>query len=164
MKIFKYSTLSLLFTTILQAVAGYSCPNVSTINARIAENGTMRFPLDEEDAHNGKEVLFLYRGPNNKIQSFYDGNSTVDKFIGAYFHPSIKEKSGSLTCTYKKKGNRYFLLAMEKEEVKRVKDGTITNDVNNNWRAFRNTGSYVCGDDEITQEDVCQFHLTPRYQ
>ena len=165
MKIFKYSTLSLLFTTILQAVAGYSCPNVSTINARIAENGTMIFPLGEEDAHTGKETFFLYRSPkNNKIKRFYDENSTVDEFIGAYYYPSSKKISGSLTCTYKKKGNRYFLLAMEKEEVKRVKDGTITNDVNNNWRTFRNSGSYVCGDDEITKADVCQFHLTPRYQ
>lgn len=164
MKIFNYSTLSLLSTTIMQAVSGYSCPNVSTINTRIAENGTMRFPLDEEDAHTGKEILFLYRSPKNKIERFYDGNSTVDKFIGAYYHSPIKEISGSLTCTYKKRGNRYFLLAMEKGEVKRVKDGTITNDVNNNWRVFRNTGSYVCGDDEITKEDVCQFHLKPRYQ
>lgn len=164
MKIFNYSTLGLLFATIMQAVAGYSCPNVSTINTRIAENGTMRFPLGEENAPTDGEILFLYRSPKNKIERFYDGNSTVDKFIGAYYYPPNKETPGSLTCTYKKRGNRYFVLAMEKEKVKRVKNGTITNDVNNNWRVFRNTGAYVCGDDEMTKEDTCQFHFTPRSQ
>lgn len=61
MKIFSYSTLSLLFTNIMQAVSGYSCPNVSVINTKIAENSTMRFALYKGAARSDKEVLFLYR-------------------------------------------------------------------------------------------------------
>lgn len=52
---------------------------------------------------------------------------------------------------------------MIKEEVKRVKEEPIANDVNSNWGVFRRTDIYVCGDDEITKADACQFSLKPRY-
>lgn len=163
MKIFNYSTLSLLFTAIMQAVSGYTCPAVSAINAKIAENEIMRFPLVEGDAQADGEVFFRYRGNRNKIEKFYDGNSHVDKFVGAYYHPQTQEIAASLTCTYKQKNNRYLLLPMRKREAGRVKEERIGNAVNSNWRPLRDTGFYVCGDDGMAREDTCQFYLTPRY-
>lgn len=47
MKILNYSTWCLFFSTLMQAILGYTCPNTSSINTKITENGIMRFPLAE---------------------------------------------------------------------------------------------------------------------
>ncbi len=165
MKILNYSTLSLLFTAIMQAVAGYTCPNVLAINTKIAKNDKMRFPLTEEDANPaGDKFFFRYRGSKNKIEKFYDGNSHVEKFVRAYYHPPTQEVPASFTCIYKQKNSRYLLLLMGKRVAGRVKEETIGNDVNSNWQPLRNTGFYVCGDDKMAKADDCQFDVRPRYK
>ncbi|WP_342220329.1 hypothetical protein [Rickettsiella endosymbiont of Miltochrista miniata] len=164
MKIFNYSTLSLLFTTIMQAVSGYTCPNALTINTKIAENGIMRFPLAERNADADKVFFLRYRGHSNKIEKFYAGESRVDKFAGAYYHPQTQELPASFTCIYKQKNNKYLVLPMTKKGARRVNAATIENEINSNWRALRDTGFYVCGDDGMVKEnlDNCQFYLKPR--
>ncbi len=108
MKILNFSSLSLLFTTIVQTLAGFACPSTSTINTKITENSTMRFSLTEGSSYTRGEVLFCYKGTNNKIEKFYKGNSKIDKFIGTYFFPDSSEIPGSLTCTYKQANNKFF--------------------------------------------------------
>lgn len=165
MKILNYSTLSLLFTAIMQAVAGYACPNVLAINTKIAKNDIMRFPLTEEDANPAEDKFFFrYRGSKNKIQKFYDGNSHVEKFVRAYYHPQTQEVPASFTCIYKQKNSRYLLLPTRKGLAGRVKEETIGNDVNSNWQPLRDTGFYVCGDDQMAKADDCQFDVRPRYK
>ncbi|MEN9450188.1 MAG: hypothetical protein RJA83_802 [Pseudomonadota bacterium] len=148
----------------MQAVAGYSCPSVLDINAKIAKNDVMRFPLAEGDGHAGGEIFFRYRGDTNKIEKFYDGNSHVEKFVRAYYHPQTQEVPASFTCIYKQKNSRYLLLQMGKRVAGRVKEETIGNDVNSNWQPLRDTGFYVCGDDKMAKADDCQFDVRPRYK
>ncbi|TLY48199.1 MAG: hypothetical protein E6K54_02885 [Gammaproteobacteria bacterium] len=160
MKIVNFSTLSFLFSTIMQIFAGYACPGVSTINTKITQKGSMRFSLTERDPETREEVFFRYKGRKNKIEKFYVGNSKVDRFRGAFYFPDTPEIPGSLTCTYKQVNNKFFLLAMTKRKVRGVEEEMIVNDVNSNWRA-PNTGFYACGEEGIVKEDACRFSFKP---
>jgi hypothetical protein len=159
MKILNYSTLSLLFTTIMQAVAGYTCPNVSVINTRIAQNGSMRFPLTEGDIPAGRDLFFHYRAHNNKIEEFYTGESKTDEIIAAYYHKRTKRLEPSLTCVYKEKAGKYLLFPMSEKGARRVNGGSIK-EKNSNWR-IDYTGLFVCRNDGVTKEnlDNCQFSI-----
>lgn len=159
MKILNYSSLSLLFMTILQTLAGYTCPNVITINTKIAKNSTMRFSLPEGAPYPRGEVFFRYKGRQNKLQKFYEGNSTIDRFSAAYYYPDTPGVPGSLTCTYKQANSKLFILAMPKRKVWRVDESMIANDIHSNWRSISNTGFYACKRDKIVEENACQFSL-----
>jgi hypothetical protein len=165
MKILNYSTLSLLFTTIIQAVFGYTCPNVALINRKITQNDLMRFPLAKGSDETGREIYFQYRASNNKIEKFYRGKSKVDKFTGVYYHPQkTPEMAASLTCTYQQKNNRYLLLPMTERGAKRISGAAIENEIDSNWRVVQNSSFFVCGNGEMAKEnlDNCQFFLNSR--
>ncbi|MEN9917447.1 MAG: hypothetical protein RLY40_1386 [Pseudomonadota bacterium] len=153
--------MGLLFTAILQTLAGYACPSVLTINTKIAENRAMRFSLPEGPSDTRGEVFFRYKARSNKIKKFYEGNSTVDRFSAAYYFPDTSGVPGSLTCTYKQADNKFFILVMPKRKARRIDDAMIANDVNSNWRLVPGTGFYACGKDRRTLEDACQFSLKP---
>ena len=53
MKILNCSTWYLFFTTIMQGVSGYTCPNIAEINKKIDAKAPMRFPLIEGDGRFG---------------------------------------------------------------------------------------------------------------
>ena len=158
MKLFNYSTWYLLFTSIMHAVSGYTCPNISMINRKITQNDPMRFPLPKGGIETDREVYFQYSGNNNKIEKFYKGKSKVDKFTGVYYHPH-----GTLTCAYKQKNNRYLLLPMTERGARRINGAVIANDIESKWRPHGNSSFYVCGDGATTREnlDDCQFSLKP---
>lgn len=154
MKIFNYSTLSLLFTTILQTVYGYTCPNLIQINKKIDAKQPMRFPLVE-----GQPPFWCYKDLNNRIKKFYVGTARATEIGGIYYQEPSKEINSSLTCIYKNSQPTYFSLAAAKKRVNEVNSSSITKD--KNWSGFYRNGLYVCGDDNQPKEniEVCQFSL-----
>jgi hypothetical protein len=155
MKILNYSTLSLLFTTIMQAISGYTCPSITEINKKIDAKEPMRFPLEE-----GESPFWRYQDLNNRIQKFYVGGKKATEIAAIFYEKSSNKINPSLTCIYKNSKPTYFSLTAAKKRVNEVNASSITE--NKNWRAFYyQENIYSCGDDNQLKEslDKCQFSL-----
>lgn len=85
MKILNYSTLSLLFSTITQIISGYTCPNTTEINKKIAEKQPMRFPLVE-----GEKVFWHQKDPNHLINKYYVGKGNVKEIAGIFYKAPLE--------------------------------------------------------------------------
>jgi hypothetical protein len=163
MKLFDYSTWSLFFTTILQAVSGYTCPNVNAINSKITENKTMRFPLAECVIPTRRGYAWLYRDNANQIQKFYNGASEVEEISAVYYQKPTLLSKPALTCFYKDKNKKFFSLVMEDKGVARVNTSAIESNCKY-WRIFHSDGLYVCGEETVPKVHLkkCQFQLKTR--
>lgn len=155
MKILNYSTLSLLFTTIMQAVLGYTCPNITEINKKIDAKQPMRFPLIE-----GERPFWRYKDLNNRIKKFYNGTAKAAEIGAIYYQEPSESVNSSLTCIYKDSQSMFFSLVAAKKRVNEVNASSITND--ENWSPFYRDGIYSCGDDNKPKESIagrCEFTL-----
>lgn len=163
MKLFNYSTWSLFFTTILQIVSGYTCPNVSAINSKITENKTMRFPLAECVIPTRRGYAWLYRDNANQIQKFYNGDSHAAEIVSIYYQKPTSLMNPSLTCFYRNTNKKFFTLVMGDKGASRVNTTAIEADCKN-WKKFHSGGLYVCGDEKIFKNylEDCQFQLKLR--
>lgn len=154
MKILNYSTWYLLFTSIMQAVSGYTCPDITEINKKIDAKEPMRFPLVKDEP-----PFWRYKNLNNQIKKFYSGTARATEIGGIYYQEPLNEVHSSLTCIYKNSDQSFFSLAAAKKRVNEVNASSITND--ENWSGFYRNGLYVCGDDNQPKENIenCQFSL-----
>lgn len=155
MKILNYSTWYLLFTTIMQAVSGYTCPNITEINKKIDAKESMRFPLLE-----GERPFWRYKDFNNRIKKFYNGTARATEIGAIYYQEPLENINSSLTCIYKDSQSMFFSLAAAKKRVNEVNSSSITND--ENWSPFYRPGIYSCGDDNQPKESIvgrCEFTL-----
>lgn len=155
MKILNYSTLSLLFTTIMQAVSGYTCPNITEINKKIDIKQPMRFPLVE-----GEPPFWRYKDFNNQIKKFYVGAARATEIGAIYYQEQDESVNSSLTCIYKNSRSMYFSLAAAKKRVHEVNSSSIKK--GKNWISFYREGIYSCGDDNQPKESIagrCEFTL-----
>lgn len=154
MKILNYSTWYLLFTTILRAASGYTCPNISEINKKIDTKQPMRFLLVE-----GERPFWRYKDFNNRIKKFYNGTAKPTEIGAIYYQEPLESVNSSLVCIYKDSQSMFFSLAAAKKRVNEVDPLSITND--ENWIPFYRKGIYSCGDDNQPKQnlDICQFNL-----
>ncbi|MGC1855086.1 MAG: hypothetical protein WA659_06930 [Candidatus Aquirickettsiella sp.] len=154
MKILNYSTWYLLFTTIIQVVSGYTCPNITEINKKIDAKQPMRFPLTE-----GEHPFWGYKDFNNRMGKFYNGTGKATEIAAIYYQEPLKKVRSSLTCIYKDSQSRFFALVATKKRVNAVNSSSIIND--ENWSPFYREGIYACGDDYQPKKsiDMCQFSL-----
>lgn len=154
MKILNYANLSLLFTTIMQAVSGYTCPNITEINKKIDAKQPMRFPLIE-----GERPFWVYKDFNNQNKKFYNDAAKATEILGSiYYQEPLNEESSSLTCIYKNSKSTHFSLAAAKNRVKEINSSSITED--KNWSELYRSGIYICGDEQPKESmDRCQFSL-----
>lgn len=89
MKFLNYSMWTLFFTHILQIVTGHVCPNISTINTKIAKNESMRISMKEIGAHLDRSFIWYYRDHNNQIEDFYTGEREAEKITSVFFFKKI---------------------------------------------------------------------------
>ncbi len=154
MKILNYSTWYLLFTTIMQAASGYTCPNITEINKKIDAKEPMRFPLIE-----GDRTFWRHKNLNNQIEKFYEGTARTTEIGGIYY---LAPPNSTLMCIYKKASQAmFFSLAAAKKRVNEVNASSIIG--GENWVPFdlNLPGTYSCGDDNQPKENIenCQFNL-----
>lgn len=154
MKILNYSTWSLLFTTIMQVVSGYTCPTIGEINKKIDAKEPMLFPLVE-----GDRSFWRYKAFNNRVSKFHLGTGKAAEIVAIYYQEPVENVNSTLTCIYKNNQSMYFSLGAIKKRVNEVNSASITNDIN--WSGFYLNGLYVCGNDNRPKESIenCQFSL-----
>lgn len=157
MKILNYSTLSLLFSTILQAISGYTCPNTAEINKKIVEKQPMRFPLVE-----GEKVFWRQKDSNHLINKYYVGKGNMKEIAGIFYKAPLvvsNDETSALMCIYKNNQSTYFALSAAKKMLKEINSSSITE--NSNWKKFDPDGFYSCGDNDKPKESIddCQFSL-----
>lgn len=163
MKLLSYSTWSLFFTTILQAVVGYACPNIATINSRIDANKTMRFPLAQCVIPTRRGYAWLYRDHTNQMQKFYNGDSHAAEVASIWYQKPTHFISPFLTCFYKDKNKKFFSLVMGDKGASRINTSAIESNCKY-WKIFHSDGLYVCGEETDVKKDLkkCQFYLKSR--
>ena len=155
MKILNYSTWHLLVTTIMQAVWGYTCPNITEINKKIDAKQPMRFPLAE-----GERPFWRYKDFNNRIKKFYNGSARATEIGAIYYEESLESVNASLTCIYKDSQSTFFSLTVAKQRVNEVNSSSIKQ--GKNWIPFYREGIYSCADDNQPKENIadrCEFTL-----
>ncbi|MEN9448395.1 MAG: hypothetical protein RJA25_1685 [Bacteroidota bacterium] len=155
MKLFNYSTWSLFFTTIMQAVSGHTCPNITEVNSKIDAKQPMRFPLLE-----GERPFWHYKDDNNQNKKFYNDSAKATEILGSmYYQAHLNEDNSALRCIYKNSKSTYFSLAATNKRVNEINSSSITED-KKNWNGIYNSGLYACGDEQPKESlDRCQFSL-----
>lgn len=158
MKILNYYTWYLFFSTLMQAVWGYTCPNISEINKKIDANSPMRFPLF---AGENDRPFWRLINDNKKIEKYYLSESEATSIGGIYYQKAVQGLKSSLTCVYKNSQSSYFALIAAKKRIREVNSSSITE--GNNWVRFYRNGLYACGGyNDQSKESVaerCEFSL-----